>query len=232
MAWPSGTKASTQNVDQGGDKISLARADIKQNIDNVNDMIDHLNISSPSDGDILRYSSSSGKWEQVASTTITPYPIALLSLKLGVTIDVPTFYGVFYPELEIVSDPGGFVTLGTEGDYDSAGPEPVYRIDSAGEIPAFSLATGYYRFSFIGSWPIAEAQQTYVYTINSSENSNLAGASGILSISDGQSGQNYTPKHSFTNRRYHFLSINPSTFQFNLTPTLANHGRIMIEKLA
>ena len=70
MSWPSGTKASTQNVDQGGDKISLARADIKQNIDNVNDIIDHLNIASPSNGDLLQYSSSSGKWEQVASTGV------------------------------------------------------------------------------------------------------------------------------------------------------------------
>lgn len=41
MSIPS-VKASTQNVDQGGDKISLARADIKQNIDNVNEIIDHL----------------------------------------------------------------------------------------------------------------------------------------------------------------------------------------------
>lgn len=41
MTIPS-TKASTANVDAGGDKISLARADIKQNIDNVNEIIDHL----------------------------------------------------------------------------------------------------------------------------------------------------------------------------------------------
>lgn len=41
MTIPS-TKASTANVDEGGDKISLARADIKQNIDNVNEIIDHL----------------------------------------------------------------------------------------------------------------------------------------------------------------------------------------------
>lgn len=70
MAWPSGTKASTNNVDQGSDKISLARADIKQNIDNVNDIIDEFNISSPSDGDVLQYNSTSGKWEQVASTSV------------------------------------------------------------------------------------------------------------------------------------------------------------------
>jgi len=37
------TKASTTHVDEGSDKISLARPDIKQNIDNVNEIIDHLN---------------------------------------------------------------------------------------------------------------------------------------------------------------------------------------------
>jgi len=39
------SKASTANVDQGSDKISLARPDIKQNIDNVNEIIDHLNAA-------------------------------------------------------------------------------------------------------------------------------------------------------------------------------------------
>jgi len=68
--WPSGTKASTTNVDQGSDQISSARADIKQNIDNVNDIIDTFNISSPTDGDLLQYSTSTGKWEQVASTSV------------------------------------------------------------------------------------------------------------------------------------------------------------------
>jgi len=123
------------------------------------------------------------------------------------------------------------VTLGTEGDYDSAGVSQ-FVIDSAGGIPAFSLATGYYRFSFIGSWPIGPAQTNYQYTINSSENNDLTGAGGILQLTDGQTAQNYTPNHSFNNRRYHYLSINPGTFNFNITPTLANHGRIMIEKLA
>lgn len=78
MAWPSGTKAGTTNVDQGSDLISNARADIKQNIDNVNDIIDHLNISSPSDGDLLQYSSSSGKWEQIASTSVGAPNTALI----------------------------------------------------------------------------------------------------------------------------------------------------------
>lgn len=84
MAWPSGTKASTGNVDAGSDLISNARADIKQNIDNVNDIIDHLNISSPSNGDLLQYSTSTGKWEQVAATSVgSTTDIALLTILSG-----------------------------------------------------------------------------------------------------------------------------------------------------
>jgi len=44
MGIPS-TKASTANVDAGTDLISNARPDIKQNIDNVNEIIDHLTDS-------------------------------------------------------------------------------------------------------------------------------------------------------------------------------------------
>jgi len=70
MSWPSGSKAGTTHVDNGNDLLRNARADIKQNIDNVNDIIDEFNISSPSDGDLLQYSSSTSKWEQVASGSI------------------------------------------------------------------------------------------------------------------------------------------------------------------
>jgi hypothetical protein len=39
MAWPT-TKAGTTNLDSSGDDPNLARPDIKQNIENVNDIID------------------------------------------------------------------------------------------------------------------------------------------------------------------------------------------------
>ena len=70
MTWPNSTKAGTTNVDQGTDKPSLARADIKQNIDNVNAIIDTFDIASPSNGDLLQYNSKSGAWEPVASTSV------------------------------------------------------------------------------------------------------------------------------------------------------------------
>ena len=61
--WPSGTKASTANLDAGTDSPRLARADIKQNVDNVNAMIDMFNISSPSNGQILKYNTSNSRFE-------------------------------------------------------------------------------------------------------------------------------------------------------------------------
>tara|TARA_R100001460_G_scaffold24466_1_gene49153 strand:+ start:428 stop:982 length:555 start_codon:yes stop_codon:yes gene_type:complete len=67
--WPSGTKASTANLDSGTDKPRLARVDIKQNVDNVNDVIDFFDGSSPADGDIFVYNSSNAKFEKNTSNT-------------------------------------------------------------------------------------------------------------------------------------------------------------------
>ena len=47
MSWPSGDKASTSNCDAGTDSISSARADIKQNIDNTNAIIDFYDLAGP-----------------------------------------------------------------------------------------------------------------------------------------------------------------------------------------
>jgi len=65
--WPSSTKAPTTNLDAGTDSPRLARADIKQNVDNVNSIIDMFNIpGSPSDNYILKYNSSTSKFDMEA----------------------------------------------------------------------------------------------------------------------------------------------------------------------
>lgn len=61
--WPSGTKASTDNLDAGTDRPSLARADIYQNVQNVNAIIDMFNISAPSNNQILKYNTSNSRFE-------------------------------------------------------------------------------------------------------------------------------------------------------------------------
>ena len=67
--WPSGSKASTSNLDSGSDKPRLARPDIKQNVDNVNDVIDFFDGGSPADGDIFVYNSSNAKFEKNTSNS-------------------------------------------------------------------------------------------------------------------------------------------------------------------
>jgi len=61
--WPSGTKASTANLDSGTDSPRLARPDIKQNVDNVNAIIDMFNIDSPTNNQILKYNTSNSRFE-------------------------------------------------------------------------------------------------------------------------------------------------------------------------
>jgi hypothetical protein len=61
--WPSGTKASTANLDAGTDSPRLARADIKQNVDNVNSIIDMFNIDSPSANQVLKYNTGNARFE-------------------------------------------------------------------------------------------------------------------------------------------------------------------------
>lgn len=81
--WPSGSKASTDNVDAGTDKPSLARADIYQNIQNVNSIIDSFNISTHTDGYILVWDSANGRFNVAAPTTG-----GVSNINPGVNIDV------------------------------------------------------------------------------------------------------------------------------------------------
>ena len=67
--WPT-SSASTANLDAGTDKPSLARADLKTNVDNTNAIIDMFNVgASPTNDYILKYSSSTTKFEMVAAPT-------------------------------------------------------------------------------------------------------------------------------------------------------------------
>mgnify|MGYP000373635220 CR=1 FL=1 len=91
MTWPT-NKAGTTHVDQGSDSIRLARPDIKQNIDNVNDIIDTFDITTPADGDTLEYNTASGKFENVNA----------LSARSTVAVEFDTAFSDNQP------NPGGF----------------------------------------------------------------------------------------------------------------------------
>lgn len=149
--WPSASKASTTNVDQGSDKISLARADIKQNFDNVNDIIDTFNISSPSDGDLLQYSSSSGQWEQIASTDVAKnYAI----FKMAASSD-DAGGGLYHWAIDTVNYNAGFLTNNS---------------DSAGGYN-FTLETGTYTIEWLGPISAGDAQVDTVQLYNETDSS-------------------------------------------------------------
>tara|TARA_Y100000592_G_scaffold94479_1_gene159292 strand:- start:2917 stop:4050 length:1134 start_codon:yes stop_codon:yes gene_type:complete len=62
--WPSAHKAGTTTTDAATDKISDARSDINQNIVNVNEIIDMFDLASePSNGQILKYNTTSDRFE-------------------------------------------------------------------------------------------------------------------------------------------------------------------------
>ena len=62
--WPSSHKASTTNTDGADDRLDLARADIQQNIVNVNEIIDMFDLASePSNEQILKYNTTTDRFE-------------------------------------------------------------------------------------------------------------------------------------------------------------------------
>ncbi len=67
--WPT-VKAGTTHLDAGSDNPGSARADIKQNVDNVNDMIDTIVVTSPTATQVLSYDNGDSRFENVDIDTI------------------------------------------------------------------------------------------------------------------------------------------------------------------
>jgi len=134
MAWPSGSKAGTTNVDAGSDKPALARADIKQNIDNVNSIIDTFDIASPNNGDILTYNSTSGAWEPGAASS-GGASIGVLNISTGEELVTGNTY-----RRTVSIDQDTFDFLTASGNYQitiAAGTyifEPVLQTDDDTEV--------------------------------------------------------------------------------------------------
>ena len=71
MAWPT-TNATTTALDSGSDDPNLARPQIKLNIENANAIKDEFGtvaISSPQNEQVLRYNTSSARWENATLST-------------------------------------------------------------------------------------------------------------------------------------------------------------------
>ena len=165
MAWPS-TKAGTTNVDAGSDSPSSARADIKQNIDNVNAIIDEFDIASPSNGDILIYNSTSGAWEPGSAASIgSTNPIFIGMNKGQSTSNTTTDFVQLNMESSGVVESGATYTTNNvqlaAGDYAIRIDGSLYTTKSSGH--KFGIYDG-------TDWIVAGTQDYYesVYSGNTS----------------------------------------------------------------
>jgi len=121
MAWPT-TPATTTHLDAGTDDPNLARPQIKQNVENVNAIIDEFGdvaITSPTDGQVLAYNLSNTRWENADASsgggTATVAIIESTGYKTSESIN-----GVFRNPVtwQENSDLGSIVSIGTSPDDD------------------------------------------------------------------------------------------------------------------
>jgi hypothetical protein len=147
--WPSGTKAGTTNVDNPNDLVIDARADIKQNIDNVNDIIDTFSITSPNDGDVLQYNSTAGTFSPVAGVGVGTAVVQFNSnLSSGSNLTYSGGFTVIGSSTDISAgydDSAGYSQIFMpQGQYIVATITPIYA-GSYGAIPSFSISTTWKR---------------------------------------------------------------------------------------
>lgn len=150
--WPSGSKASTTNLDAGTDRPSLARADIKQNVDNVNSIIDMFNIATPSNEQILKYNAGNSRFELVADAGQNINAGTGISVDQesdgGVTIsstvtDTNTTYTI---DAETDGSNANLKLVGSDASSDAiqlvAGTNVALTVDSAGAVTIDATGTG------------------------------------------------------------------------------------------
>lgn len=153
MAWPT-QKASTENVDQASDRIEDGRSEINQNIDNINEIIDHFDISTAEENQIIKYDGVEGKWKNVNAVVdfvfvyYTGYPgeqegfglydaTGLVqnidSAQSTITV-LPGYYVLYYPNQQAnVNVLQTYTFDGVQGDIDISNEKDViiFRYDVA-----------------------------------------------------------------------------------------------------
>ena len=135
--WPT-SKAGTTHVDAGSDNPGNARADIKQNIDNVNDMIDTIVVNSPSNNQVLAYDSTDSRFENKDVSTLVSSAIS--SVATYETTDSSLTYTNSYTKIANVSelsDSDGIISVSSGVLTVSAGTYLIF-IDCPNQTPGDS----------------------------------------------------------------------------------------------
>tara|TARA_A100001015_G_C14883043_1_gene669221 strand:+ start:89 stop:718 length:630 start_codon:yes stop_codon:yes gene_type:complete len=140
--WPT-NKAGTTHLDSGTDNPGSARADIKQNVDNVNDMIDTIVVDSPSNNQVLAYDSSDSRFENKdVSTLVSSAVSAVATIR---TTDSSNTYTTTFTKISNLTeqtDPDGIVSISTGVITVGAGTYLIF-LDCPNEIPSGSSNVTY-----------------------------------------------------------------------------------------
>ncbi len=140
--WPT-NKAGTTHLDSGTDNPGLARADIKQNVDNVNDMIDTIVVDSPSNNQVLAYDNSDSRFENKdISTLVSSAVSAVATIR---TTDSSNTYTTTFTKISNLTeqtDPDGIVSISTGVITVGAGTYLIF-LDCPNETPTGSSNVTY-----------------------------------------------------------------------------------------
>ena len=133
MTWPT-TPIPTTNLDAGSDQPRLARADLKQMADAVNDIQATFDINGASDGDIIVYNNSTSTWEYTDGATYIAANATPSIAEALIKVDSGTVTGVSGRQtlpISEVYDPIGFISISSNQFTLSAG---TYVIQSFGAV--------------------------------------------------------------------------------------------------
>lgn len=129
-SWPT-TKGTTTHLDQSTDDPNEARPEIKQNIENVNKIIDNFATTTPSNGDTWVFNSATDKFEPSATGAGQEATIQFTGTILGTKAVFTT-----------VRDSNSILTEQTDTGYVSG----TNVLVTNGQV-SFQLATGTYRIN-------------------------------------------------------------------------------------
>lgn len=129
-SWPT-TKGTTTHLDQSTDDPNEARPQIKQNIENVNKIIDNFSTDTPANGDTWVFNSATDKFEPSATGAGQEATIQFTGTILGTKAVFTT-----------VRDSNSILTEQTDTGYVSG----TNVLVTNGQV-SFQLATGTYRIN-------------------------------------------------------------------------------------
>jgi len=138
MAWPT-TDATTTALDSGTDDPNIARPQIKLNIENANAMANEfgtVDITSPTNEQLLQYNSASSKWVNATVSTgggAIGSSLSVLTIT-GSPLSTESIDGEFRNPYAIseVSDTGSLVTISGTNSDEMAFSSGTYEVLFAG----------------------------------------------------------------------------------------------------